>query len=122
VTVDNGAERSTELKRWSPTMRESAHGDWVDLEDALEAIEARDQRIAALEAEVARLRGKVEVLEADAEAVLDLTMHDDSEDSNCACCGTLIVWQAPLCEECAPTFTTYADGMSCCQKHERGES
>lgn len=54
-----------EPKRWAPTMRESAHGDWVDLEDALEAIEARDQRIAALEAEVARLKAINDTLRSD---------------------------------------------------------
>jgi hypothetical protein len=66
-----------EPKRWEPateytgagdyaaSMQEDALGQWVDVDDARLAIEVRDQRIAALEAEVARLQAINDTLRSD---------------------------------------------------------
>lgn len=39
------------------------------------------------------------------------------DDDACACCGVTLEPKPTLCEDCAPTFTTYADGTSCCERH-----
>ena len=48
-----------------PTMVRTDLGEWVRADDANQAIEARDQRIAALEAEVARLKAINDTLRSD---------------------------------------------------------
>jgi hypothetical protein len=47
------------------SLRETAWGGFVDVHDAIEAIEARDRRIAALEDQVARLKALNDTLRAD---------------------------------------------------------
>jgi hypothetical protein len=60
---------------------------------------------------------------ADVGIVLELessTIHRlTSSPAACACCGDVLESvRPPLCERCAPTYTTYIDGTASCDEHQ----